>query len=161
MFKSNAERQEKLTKLIDWLREQPDGQRLSWVEIEQGAGVRMHRDNGAPHKEHRDLVRVALKKLKRAASAIHGSGIELSSAGNAVSFADEARTRVRSAVVRQAKRLGFVRDRHESEMAPDKRLYFASQQAMLGAIQQGIEGRPTKKLERAVPPPGPMLPKKE
>jgi hypothetical protein len=113
-FVPNPQRQADIDTITAWMLPLPDGQRTSWLEIEQQTGVKMD-DRG------RKLVRHVARKLNRVYRAIPGYGFELSSAGNALDIAHVRNVRVRNEVDRASSTITNLLSRHGEQMTQDAR----------------------------------------
>jgi hypothetical protein len=135
-FAPNTKRRAALVTLREYVASQPNGARLSWVEIETATSVEMKSQYG------RNLFRAACHREKRGYLPLPGGGVELSSPDNAVEIVDRYNGRVLGAVRAAADKGGYVVQRHIGEMKGDearKLLRAASLSATLAMVgKQGI-----------------------
>ncbi len=114
-FTPNTQRREDLVKLRAYVKDQPNGARLSWVEIQTATSVNMH-----DAKQYgRNLFRSACHREQRGYLPLPGGGVELSSAENAVEIVERNNGRVLGAVKAAAEKNGYVGTRHIGEMSGD------------------------------------------
>lgn len=137
-FTSNAQRQKNLETLRLYLEAKPDGSILSWVEVEQQSGVSMR------ERSNRALVTLALKKLKRPYSSIHGSGIELSGPRNAANQAENSSRRAFRGLKRASKNVDRIGALHLERMPPEDQQRLLAQRSILGALASA--GKTSKRL---------------
>ena len=129
-FKPNLERQERARKVREFLEPQPNGARLSWLEIEQATGVSMNIAS-----DGRDLVREGLDRLRRTYIKVQGLGIELSSKENATQIGDEASERVAEQMRLSQRKIDRTLARHEGELSAGGKAKLARQSAVLGTYR--------------------------
>jgi RNA 3'-terminal phosphate cyclase len=113
-FEPNTKRREHLVKLRAYVAEQPNGARVSWVEIETATGVEMRTQLS------RGLFRMACHREKRGYLPLPGGGVEFSCATNAVEVVDRYNKRVMGAVKSASVKGGYVVARHVGELAGDE-----------------------------------------
>jgi len=133
-FTPNLERQERARKLRAFLEPQPNGARISWVEIEQFTGVDMGTDTAG-----RELVREALDRLRRPYIKVQGLGIELSSKDNATQIGDEATERVTEQMRLSQRKIDRTIARHEEELSAGEKARLARQSAQIGTYRLACE----------------------
>lgn len=141
----NTKRRENLVKLRAYVAAQPNGARVSWVEIETATSVEMRTQLG------RGLFRSACHREQRGYLALPGGGVEFSSSVNAVEVVDRYNKRVLGVVKSASVKSAYVVARHISELAGDEAkslLRAASLSSTLAMI-----GRQTKALMSEAPKP--------
>jgi hypothetical protein len=134
----NTKRREDLVKLRDWVAGQPNGARLSWVEIETATSVDMRDQYG------RNLFRSACHREKRRYLTIPGGGVELSSKDNALEIVQRKNAVVAKSIKRAALQNGDVVTRHVDEMSPSaarELIRAASIAATLAMVRRGAEAK--------------------
>ena len=129
MFEPNQKRRELIVAIIDFMRAQPDGARITWVEIEQATGAPMRTN------EQRALVREACAKLDRAYIAIPGSGIELSSATNAAEIGNRETRKIGNAIERASTTVSAVISRHGNELSSEVQRGLLRVAGLAGALR--------------------------
>ena len=127
MFKSNAERQAAIAKLVEFVQTLKDGQIVSWVEVEQATGVSMSlRGKG------RDMLRIACHKEGREYSAKPGVGFEMSSPENAVDLARDRVERFANAAKAVQKTTDRLVTRHGAELSKSDATTLLATQSLFG-----------------------------
>lgn len=135
--------------LREFLGELKNGARVSWVEIEQGTGIKMDR-RGQP------LVRAVLKETGREYLALPGHGIEMSSPDNALDIVAGRLRRVDNALSVATKVTANVVSQHLEAMPSDRRQEILRTQALLSTLRFVGEGG--RKPRPALPVAPPAVP---
>jgi len=130
-FEPNMTRRKNLLTLREFVASQPNGARVSWVELEQQTGVAMS------GQLSRNLFRAACHREKRGYIPLPGGGVEFSSAANATECVERYHVRACGAVRAAAEKTAYVTTRHVNEMDGEARkelLRVASIASMLAMV---------------------------
>lgn len=137
MFKSSQQREEQIQKLADYLGAIPDGEEVKWIRIEADTQIAMS-------EEGRELVRVALRRLKRQDyETVRGVGIRLSAPGSVLAILAAKTQRAMSAAKSADKSAQRLEARHGDAMTTDQRQKLTMFRATMGALRAIVGGRTT------------------
>jgi len=131
MFKpSNPEREIQVAKLIAYFATFADGEEVSWIRIEHDTGYSM-----AIPGRGRDLVRYALRKLKRPYEAVRGTGVRLSAPASAVTILNGKFIRIDGAVKVAARTQNHLAKRHLEQMSGEDQRKMIIAAGFFGAVR--------------------------
>lgn len=140
--------------LAAYLKEKPDGEILDYVLIESETGQAMSQASGG-----RDLLRRALRRLRRPYRTYRGSAIILGSPDNAAEFARNDLLSLGRKATSVRRKAGRLVEAFGSAMRTDDLKYVLGQQSAAGAIQVLARDSVNAKTIEAPPkPPSPGLP---
>ena len=113
IWQASPEREAAADALRDFLVGRPDGEELPWLLIESATGIKM--DAGG-----KNLVRIALRRLKRPYVAERGTGIRLSSAALALGISRSKFSRLDGALEIADKTQRELSSRHLAQMSGEE-----------------------------------------
>lgn len=140
-FTANEQRRLDFVKVKVFLTEQKDGARVSWVEIEQGAGVRMD-------SRGKSLTRTALRMMRRPYLPMPGHGIEMSSAAIGPEIVEKGIRRIGHAISGAKKTTENIVERHLDAMPQESKNKILRAQAILSTVTLSVS------LTKALPAKG-------
>jgi len=157
-FKTNADRRRGIDSAAEFFGSQPDGARLSWLEIERATGVKT---TGAHRDEGRDWCRVALRRIRRAYAPLpEGLGIELSATENAVTIAAMRTKRIVGAARSAHRSAVYTLERHDDDLSPTDRELLRANRSVTAAMVTMSKGAAALPEQEREDPPKPKLPRK-
>lgn len=127
MFQKNDHRRSQIEALMTFLSKVAPGSALSFVEIEQGTGVRMNHQGKL-------LMRAAMSKLHLKYIKLPGFGVKLSSPETAVERVDQDRRGIRNAIERAADTTELMLEQHGERMSNADAAKLTVFKAQLGAL---------------------------
>jgi hypothetical protein len=131
MPKSMGKASKEYLTLVAFLKNQPNGAELMWLEIEEKTGVTM--DSSGKAK-----FRAAIKSCKRRYDVIAGIGVELDSPENTKSIADRSIRGIMSSIHRSRDTFDILANRHVDKLPPDEQQELRRRQAMSVAIDNTV-----------------------
>ena len=129
-FRSNPQQLERQKQVENYLRDQPDGEDLSWERIEADTHISMATDG-----DGRDLVRLALYRLRRPYEAVRGKGVRLSCPDSAMAIAHEKLIRIDGAVRTADRTQQQLQTRHLAQMRGPEQQKLLMLASFFGAIR--------------------------
>lgn len=140
-FEPNEQRQKDLRALQEYFAGRKDGERLSWLEIERGASVKMD-DRG------KAIARLSLKRLRRPYTPLPGLGLELSGPENAVEILDKQGRRIVRSVHQTIETGEHLAARHLEAMSSSHRERLTRTRSILATLELSASlAKPVKRLE--------------
>jgi hypothetical protein len=131
MFKSDQIRQTEISKVQIVLQALADGATISWVELEQQSGIKMH-PSDAPG---RNYARCAMHRLKRPYETLRGVGLRMSAPTNAITIAHGKFARIDGALRVADKTNHHLTTRHLEKMAPEEQRKLIIMGGFFGAVR--------------------------
>jgi hypothetical protein len=125
---SIPEREEQVSQLKTYFAEQADGEDLSWLRIEADTGIKMNALG-------RDLVRNALKKLRRPYEAVRGEGVRLSSPDNTMTIMKGRFARIDNSVRRADRTRHQLSERHLEQLSAVDKQKMLTLAGFFGAVR--------------------------
>jgi hypothetical protein len=147
------EREILIQALVEFFRGCEQGDRVSYVELEQ-AGFTMK----AP--QDRRTLKTAARRLDVVLKFLPGSGVVLDSPENADDFLESDRKRAQRANNRALRKGRLLLSKHDAKMSPHDKKNMCATVAMLGGIATAQRARSSDRtVVLREKPPAPMLPK--
>jgi hypothetical protein len=131
MPKSIGKASKEYLALVAFLKNQPNGAELMWLEIEEKTGVSMDASG-------KSKFRAAVKSCKRRYDVIAGIGVELDSPENTKSIADRSVRGIMSSIHRSRDTFDILASRHVEKLPPDEQQELRRRQAMSAAIDSTV-----------------------
>jgi hypothetical protein len=128
MFEPNEQRRKDFAALLAYAATLKDGQRLSWLEIQQATGIDMNGRRG------RDLFRKAASRAKRPYHPLPGLGVEMSSTENHGEIVSRRHDDVRRAVNRAKQTTTVIIDRHLDAPPQQQQVRLLASQAAIDTL---------------------------
>lgn len=154
VIQTNAQVQQDIATLCAYIEKQKDGAVLDYVSITRDTGVDMNTHG-------RGLLRRALQRLRRQATAIRGHGVELSSADNAIDLVHARHAKVGRAFKTAVKATRQIKDRHFEDMKQQDKNALLQVESVHAFVQQAIKTATTAAVRQPIgeKPPAPALPR--
>lgn len=149
-MKTIAKISEETLTLINYLQDMPNGQYLTYKQIQKDTGIKMDL-NG------KSYLRTALKKLKKEYSCVIGDGIKLASPETATCIVVGKLVKVDRAVRRGEKTVNNITSNFYNEVTPQEQKQLNFLGAVFGAIRVAAKNG-KHYLKNATDPIAPMLP---
>lgn len=143
MKPSMPETEGKVAALALWFGEQPDGQEITWKQIEAATGIKMT-------IRHREYARRALRRIKRPYEPVRGDGIILSSPTNTMRIISRKFIRIDNSVRRAGTTQAQLAERHFEHLDAEDKQRMLTLSGFFGAVRAFASQAKAKILQARV-----------